>query len=98
MNNPHEVLGLEPGAPVALVRKRYLELVREFPPEREPEKFARIHAAYRQLEDPTEALYNRLFVLDDTDESWEDLTARVRRRLLRQSLQVRGLIDLADDE
>ena len=40
MNEPHQVLGVEPDADDETIRRRYLELVREFPPERNPEKFA----------------------------------------------------------
>ena len=40
MNDPYETLGLSPDAGESEIRRRYLELVREFPPDRAPERFA----------------------------------------------------------
>jgi hypothetical protein len=48
----HAVLGVEPGATVEEIRQVYLAKVRDNPPEREPEKFREIHAAYQRLSDP----------------------------------------------
>jgi curved DNA-binding protein CbpA len=41
-----ETLGLTRDSSEAEIRQRYLELVRAFSPERAPERFAAIHAAY----------------------------------------------------
>src|SRR5437763_1604580 len=49
MNDPYETLGLTPDAGEAEIRRRYLELVRESPPDRAPERFTAIHAAYAAL-------------------------------------------------
>ncbi len=43
------------------IRTSYLELVREFPPERAPDRFAEVRAAYDQLRDPVKNLEGRLF-------------------------------------
>jgi hypothetical protein len=50
--DPFEILGLSRDAGEAEVRTRYLELVKQFPPEREPEKFREIRAAYEAAKDP----------------------------------------------
>ena len=44
-------LGLSPGASDTEIRKRYLQLVRENPPGRNPERFRKITAAYEALKD-----------------------------------------------
>ena len=40
------------GATPEELRKAYLALVRQHPPDRDPEKFRDIHAAYQMLSDP----------------------------------------------
>jgi curved DNA-binding protein CbpA len=64
MNDPFQTLGLAPDADDDAIRRRYLELVRENPPERAPEKFAAIRDAYEQLKDAETRLKKRLFELD----------------------------------
>src|SRR5688500_4310687 len=44
-----QVLELEEGAPAEAVRRAYLRATRAHPPEREPEEFARVRAAYDLL-------------------------------------------------
>ena len=61
MIEPHAVLGLPPDCDDETIRRRYLELVRQFSPEQHPEKFAAIRAAYESLRDVTTRLRHRLF-------------------------------------
>lgn len=61
MADPYEVLGLPPDADDETIRRRYLELVRQFTPEHQPEKFAAIRAAYDNLKDLTLRLRHQLF-------------------------------------
>ena len=42
MQDPYQTMGVPAGVDDETLRKRYLELVREFPPEKDPEKFAEI--------------------------------------------------------
>lgn len=49
MDDPYKVLGLEPGAGPEEAGRAYRALVRRFPPELNPERFARIHRAYELL-------------------------------------------------
>ena len=61
MSDPYEVLGLPPDSDDETIRRRYLELVRQFSPEHHPEKFAAVRAAYESLRDLDTRLRHRLF-------------------------------------
>jgi len=71
MTDPYEVLGLSRDADEAAIRRRYLELVRQYSPEREPQRFAEIRSAYDHLRDPVVNLETRLF----DHRSWHTLDA-----------------------
>ena len=47
--NPYQVLGLERDASEAAIKQAYFALVREHSPERDPDGFKRIRAAYEKL-------------------------------------------------
>lgn len=51
MENPYEVLGIEGDASIEEIKRAYLKLIRKFAPERHPDEFKRIRAAYEQLKD-----------------------------------------------
>jgi curved DNA-binding protein CbpA len=50
--DPFQVLGVSQDASETEVRARYLELVKQFSPDREPEKFREVRAAYEAAKDP----------------------------------------------
>ena len=54
--DPYEVLGIAPDVPDDAVKKAYLAQVREHPPERAPQEFKRIRAAYDALKAPEKRL------------------------------------------
>ena len=60
MRDPFTVLGVDEAADDAEIRRRYLALVREFPPDREPERFQDCRAAYEALSDERKRLEMRL--------------------------------------
>ncbi len=95
MNDPYETMGLDTGAGEAEIRRRYLELVREFPPDRAPERFAEIHAAYEALRDPARRLEAQIFTWETKNDSLEALAADLRGRLRRVRLPVATLLELA---
>jgi curved DNA-binding protein CbpA len=95
MTDPHEVLGLPADAGETDLRRRYLELVREFPPDRAAERFAQIRAAYEELRDPKRRLESRLFEPGRGD-SLEALAAELRSRLIAGRMPVDALLSLAD--
>ncbi len=51
MPSPYTILGVTELDDDATIRARYLTLVKENPPEREPKKFAEIRAAYEKIKD-----------------------------------------------
>ena len=67
MTDPYRTLGVALHSDEAEIRRRYLELVREFPPERDPQRFAEIRAAYEQLRDPIVRMRTLLFDVDTED-------------------------------
>ncbi len=80
MSDPYEVLGLPRSADEAETRRRYLELVRQYPPDRDPSRFAEVRAAYDQLRDPVRRLEGQLF-RTDSGETIGAIAADIRSRL-----------------
>lgn len=95
-HDPHEALGLAPDASEAEVRRRYLELVRQFPPDQAGERFAAIHAAYEAVRDPERSLHERIFRFESPVNSLEAIEDDLRRRLKNARLPVAQLLELAD--
>lgn len=56
VTDPYAVLGVSCTVSASEVKKAYFALVREHPPEHEPEAFKRIRAAYEQLRSPERRL------------------------------------------
>jgi curved DNA-binding protein CbpA len=79
-SDPYETLGLSRSADEAATRLRYLELVREFPPDRAPERFAEIRSAYERVRDPGRRLKAQVLEVD-TGDSLEAIAADLRGRL-----------------
>ncbi len=87
-DDPLQVLGLPRNATEQQVRQRYLELVREFPPERDPVRFQQIYAAYKSIEDPL-MLANRLLIQDDDPpRNWDDILNEQKAKPPRLSVEV----------
>jgi curved DNA-binding protein CbpA len=83
MSDPWEVLGLTADCDDETIRRRYLELVRQFPPEQHPERFAAIRQAYESMRDLTTRLRYRLFEAgnkDTVDAIIEELACQNKRR------------------
>ncbi len=95
MADPYQVLGIEPGSDDARIRRRYLDLVRQHPPDREPERFAAIREAYDQLRDPARRLKSRLFPDQPTD-TIDAVLADVERRVRTARIPVKTLLSLAE--
>ena len=90
MTDPYAELGLPADADDETIRRRYLELVKQFSPEHHPERFATIRRAYESLRDLETRLKYRLFEAgknESIDAILEDLACRTsRRRLSLQTL------------
>ena len=59
--NPFIVLGIRPGAGDAEIRQAYLEALRKFPPESDPERFAAVNKAYESICDERRRIRYALF-------------------------------------
>src|SRR5262245_28971452 len=85
MTDPYQVMGLPADSDDETIRRRYLELVRQFSPEKHPEKFAAIRRAYESLRDLNTRLRYRLFEAgrnETVDALVEEITCRTKRRRL----------------
>jgi DnaJ-class molecular chaperone len=83
MPDPYTVLGIPADAADEAIRKRYLELARQFPPEQHPERFAAVRAAYEKVKDLDSRVRYRLFEVgrEDTIEAIiEEAACRVPRK------------------
>jgi curved DNA-binding protein CbpA len=67
MSDPFTVLDLPVDSSDEAIRRRYLELIRRHTPERDPERFALVRAAYDKLRDPIARLEYRLFKAGEDD-------------------------------
>jgi curved DNA-binding protein CbpA len=88
MTDPYAILGLSADSDDEAIRRRYLELIRQFPPERHAEKFAAVRQAYESLRDLDTRLRYRLFEAgqnESVDAIVEELACQKSRR--RISLQ-----------
>lgn len=91
-SDPFQVLGVPRDADEEQIRSRYLKLVKQFPPEREPEKFRAIRAAYEATKDPLTLAY-RLLMPPEYGE-WSDLLKAQREN--PPALSARLLLSLGN--
>ena len=94
MVDPYQTLGISPQADEREIRDRYLELVRQFPPDRAPERFASIRAAYEELRDPAVRMRSLLFGVGNED-SIPGLIAEVCNHLRSVRIATKTLLTLA---
>lgn len=94
MNDAWSVLNLNPSASDEAIRRRYLQLVREFSPESDPAKFTVIRKAYDELRNPVERVRRRLFA-DVNDEELDRLISEARRQASSVRIPTSTLLNLA---
>jgi curved DNA-binding protein CbpA len=94
MVDPHTILEVSPDIDEAGLRQRYLELVRQNPPEKHPRRFAEIREAYEQLRDPAKRLEMQLFQIHGS-ESLDDVIADLRSRVQGTRIPTEMLLSLA---
>ena len=95
MTDSFETLGLKPEATEGEIRARYLELVRAFPPDRAPERFAEVRAAYDELRDTLRRFASEVLTLRTVD-TLDALAAELRRRLAATRLSADAILSLGD--
>jgi curved DNA-binding protein CbpA len=93
MTDPFETLGLPVDSDDAAIRRRYLELVKQYSPERHPEKFAGIRQAYESLKDLDTRLRYRLFEAGK-HESIEALIEELQCKTARRRLSLSTLLSV----
>ena len=94
-DDPYEVLGLTANADEAAIRQAYLDLVRKFPPDRDPEQFARVRAAYDALRDPFVRIESLLFGIRGTD-TMDAIRSDAIRQVRDARIPTNKLLSLAD--
>jgi len=67
MHDPFGLLGIEPAASETEIKKAYLKKVQAHPPERDPERFQAIHAAYEAIKTHRDRLRFELFAAPEPD-------------------------------
>lgn len=96
MQDPYEILGVPRDADETLVRQRYLELVRQHPPDRAPERFTEIRSAYEALRDPFQRIEAQLFGEHSSPDSPLAIAADIRQRLRNKKIPVSVLLSVVD--
>jgi preprotein translocase subunit Sec63 len=91
MTDPYQVLGISPESNDDAIRRRYLELVRQFSPEHHPDKFAAIRAAYENTRDLMTRLRTRLFE-SGRHESVDALIEEVKCRSQRRRVSLKTML------
>lgn len=90
MTDAYAILGLPADADDDAIRRRYLALVRQYSPERHPERFAAIRQAYESLRDLDTRVRHRVFEAgrnESIDAIIEEVACQSpRRRLSLQTL------------
>jgi len=94
MNDAWSVLNLNPSASDDAIRRRYLELVREFSPERNPERFSEIRKAYDELRDPVGRVRRQLFAEEGVGEL-DGLIGEFRQQASDVRIPTSTLLNLA---
>ncbi len=77
--NPYAVLGLNRTATLDEIKQAYFNQVRQHPPEREPDAFKRIRAAYDQLKTPEKRVEADMRLLEDFAPAKAGASARAAR-------------------
>lgn len=85
-SDPFQVLGVSRDAGEAEVRARYLQLVRQFPPERDPDKFHEIRTAYDAVRDPLSVASRLISLPGDQVPQWSDVLKAQQQRPPKMTL------------
>jgi len=100
-DDPYKTLNLARGATADEIKRAYFALVRAHPPEREPELFKRVRAAYERLRNPAERTETDMLLI----QAWPAPTRKRRPPRYDATLHredviaaLRALSDLARDD
>lgn len=84
-SDPFAILGVSRDAGEAEIRARYLELVKQFPPDREPERFREIRSAFEAVKDPLSIARRLIQPPGEEVPRWSDAIEAQRRNPPRLS-------------
>jgi len=93
-SDPYAILGVDSQAGLEEIKTAYFARVRAHPPERDPEGFKRVRAAYEQLRDPDRRLETDLLRL----QAWPEpsLDGLLERTLVFEDAPLDLSVDPAD--
>ena len=77
--DPYLILSIPPGSDDAAIRRAYLDAIKTWPPDHDPQKFQAISLAYQQIKD--ELSRDRYMLFDQTspgDSPFETLVRQLR--------------------
>ncbi len=94
MPDPYTLLGVPLEATDDAIRKRYLELVKQYPPEQQPEMFAKIREAYDALKDLEARTMYRLYEYGK-NETIESIIEEAACRTSRRRIGLNTLVSAA---
>ena len=89
-DDPYTILELNHNATPGEIKEAYFAQVRQHPPERDPQTFKRIRAAYEQLRTPEKRLEANMRLL----EKWPPPTRAVRPPELDLSIHLEDMLTL----
>ena len=90
------ILGLELNATDEEIRKRYLELIKQYTPEKDPDRFQEITSAYEQIKTPRARIREKLFGALSVSDAEETLLSFGRARTpVRRRAGLKQLLDEA---
>lgn len=107
--NFYKILNTRSNATPETIKKKYIESIRQYPPETHPEQFQQIRRAYETLRDPQkrreydlhrkyggdlETLLDKAYALSEESE-WEEAGRMFNRILELQPTSVAGLLGMA---
>ena len=92
MAGPYDVLGVKFEDSDEAIRARYLELVRQYPPERNAERFSQIRAAYEKVRSLQLRIEHRLYAAGREDTA-DDVIREVFAQMPRQRYALTKLVD-----
>lgn len=91
MVDPFEILGIPPDSTDEAIRQRYLQLVKEYTPEKHPERFAAIREAYDAISDLDTRL-SRLLFHDNHHESMAVISEDLECLMLKRRVGLKEML------
>lgn len=90
MKTPFEILNIPERCSDEEAKTAYLQLIRQFPPERFPEKFKEIQAAFEKVKTERERIATRLFRLDPfaSSDLWNAIKSEEQRIQVEQLVRI----------